>query len=121
MSSIALVERVTCRRVTLFLSRRKILKHRKFISASTEESNFLSDYCDDAINYANVKKPERSNGTSSHVVTGNVKKSSNIDAAAAAAAATAADMNVHRTASFSFFNVFFDIVFWPFVFLRGRR
>jgi len=32
-----------------------------------------------------------------------------------------AGIKTYRTASLSFFNVFFDIVFWPFVFLRAKQ
>jgi len=92
-------------------ARRKLIKNRKFVDASTEDSSLLSDYS--GVNYTNdIKATARNNGMPR--ATGHVKRSS-------VAANTATRMNVHRTASFSFFNVFFDIVFWPFVFLRAKR
>jgi hypothetical protein len=91
-------------------ARRKLIKNRKFVDASTEDSSLLSDYS--GINYTNnVKATAKSNGMPR--VTDQIKRSS--------AAANTARMKVHRTASFSFLNVFFDIVFWPFVFLRAKR
>ncbi|RLU16376.1 hypothetical protein DMN91_010444 [Ooceraea biroi] len=87
----------------------KTIKHRKFVDASTEDSNLLSDYS--GINYSKVKGAGRNNGVSN--VTSHVKKSS--------ATSDTARINIPRTASFSFFNVFFDIVFWPFVFFRAKR
>lgn len=81
------------------------MRHRKFIEANSEDLDSVSDY--NAINYSNGKTNRRNN-ESNHIT----KPSSIVNHTR---------MKTYRTNSFSFFNVFFDIVFWPFVFLRAKQ
>ncbi|XP_050447512.1 uncharacterized protein LOC126849592 [Cataglyphis hispanica] len=87
---------------------RKPIKHRKFIDMDSEDLDLMSD-CN-AINYKNVYSKGKNNGISKfadHVTKSSLTKPSKVQS--------------YQTASVSFFNVFFDIVFWPFVFLRAKQ
>lgn len=97
--------------IRIYTFYRKMLKHHKFVNVSTEGSNFFLDYSD--VNYTNVKGTAEKNKKGTLNAASHVKKSS--------VRSDATRMNIHQTTSFSFFNVFFDIVFWPFVFLRAKR
>ncbi|XP_011052505.1 PREDICTED: uncharacterized protein LOC105144940 [Acromyrmex echinatior] len=83
----------------------KSIRHRKFIDASSEDLD-LPNY--NAINYN--KKSRKNNGSNfaSHIT----KQPSIVNHS---------KMKTDQKTSFSFFNVFFDIVFWPFVFLRAKQ
>lgn len=74
----------------------------------SEDLDLMSDY--NAINYKNVHSNGKNNRMSNFA--GHVMKSSS---------AKPAKIQTYQTTSFSFFNVFFDIVFWPFVFLRAKQ
>lgn len=80
------------------------MRHRKFIDASSED--LLSNY--NAINY---NKTNRKNNGSNFA--GHITKQPSI--------VNHTKMKTYQTTSFSFFNVFFDIVFWPFVFFRAKQ
>ncbi|KYQ48045.1 hypothetical protein ALC60_13005 [Trachymyrmex zeteki] len=82
----------------------KSMRHRKFIDASSED--LLSNY--NAINY---NKTNRKNNGSNFA--GHITKQPSI--------VNHTKMKTYQTTSFSFFNVFFDIVFWPFVFFRAKQ
>ncbi|KYN01249.1 hypothetical protein ALC62_07868 [Cyphomyrmex costatus] len=82
----------------------KSMRHRKFIDASSEDLDLLSDY--NAINYNKTKK--KNNGLN----VGHTTKQPSI---------VHTKMKTYQTTSFSFFNVFFDIVFWPFIFVRAKQ
>ncbi|XP_028048009.2 uncharacterized protein LOC105829037, partial [Monomorium pharaonis] len=84
-------------------------RHRKVIDMSSEDLD-SSDY--NAANYGNdnSKTNKKNNGSN---FTGHIRKSSSI--------INHTKVKTCRTTSFSFFNVFFDIVFWPFVFLRAKQ
>jgi len=82
------------------------MKHDKFIDVSSEDLD-SSDY--NVINYNNGKINKKSNGSN---LAGHMKQSSIINHT---------KMKTYRTTSFSFLNIFFDIVFWPFVFLRAKQ
>lgn len=84
------------------------MRHRKFIDASSEDLDSVSDY--NAINYSNSKTIRRNNASN---LASHITKPSSI--------VNHTRMKTYRTSSFSFFNVFFDIVFWPFVFLRAKQ
>ncbi|XP_077254780.1 uncharacterized protein LOC143893374 [Temnothorax americanus] len=85
----------------------KSMRHRKSVNVSSEDLD-SSDY--NAINYGDGKMNKKDNG--SNLASHNTKPSSIVNRTR---------MKTHRTTSFSFFNVFFDIVFWPFVFLRPKQ
>ncbi|KAL6442229.1 hypothetical protein ACFW04_002474 [Cataglyphis niger] len=88
--------------------KKKPIKHRKFIDMDSEDLDLMSD-CN-ALNYRNVYSKGKNNGISKfadHVMKSSLTKSSKVQS--------------YQTASVSFFNVFFDIVFWPFVFLRAKQ
>lgn len=68
---------------------------------SSDDLNLLSDYS--AIDFS--KENTKNNKISSHVAQSSLRVNS----------------ATRKTSSLSFFNVFFDIVFWPFVFLRAKR
>lgn len=74
----------------------------------TEDLDLMSDY--NVINYKNVHSNRKNNRTSNfanHVVKSSLAKPAKIQ--------------TYQTTNFSFFNVFFDIVFWPFIFFRAKQ
>lgn len=73
----------------------------------SEDFDVLSDY--NAIHHRNVRSNNnnRISNFAGHPIKSSLAKSAKIQ--------------THRTTSFSFFNVFFDIVFWPFIFLRTKQ
>lgn len=82
--------------------------HSKVTDVSSEDLDSLSDY--NAINYNNGKTNRKKNEAN---LAGHITKQSST--------VNHTRMKTYRTNNFSFFNVFFDIVFWPFVFLRAKQ
>lgn len=74
----------------------------------SEDLDLMPDY--NATNYKNVHSNRKNNPKSNfanHVIKPSLTKPAKIQA--------------YRTTNFSFFNVFFDIVFWPFIFFRAKQ
>lgn len=84
------------------------MKYHKCIDVSSSEDLDSSDY--NAINYSNSNISKKINGP--NLASHNTKPASIVNHTR---------MKTYRPTSFSFFNVFFDIVFWPFVFLRAKQ
>ncbi|XP_018357899.1 PREDICTED: uncharacterized protein LOC108757802 isoform X2 [Trachymyrmex cornetzi] len=82
----------------------KSMRHRKFIDASSEDLDLLPNY--NTINYN--KTNGKNNGSN---FAGHITKQSSI--------VNHTKMKTYQKTNF--FNVFFDIVFWPFVFLRAKQ
>ncbi|XP_025988725.2 uncharacterized protein LOC105204105 isoform X1 [Solenopsis invicta] len=85
----------------------KSMSHRKFVDTSSEDLD-SSDY--NVINYSNGKTNKKTNGPN---LANHITKPSQI--------INHTKMKTYQTTNFTFFNVFFDIVFWPFVFLRAKQ
>ncbi|XP_029046892.2 uncharacterized protein LOC114877914 isoform X2 [Osmia bicornis bicornis] len=83
------------------------LKHRKYLDTSTEDVDASSDDNDE-----NDKKKKRNRLKAKVPLIQQVKTSSIIN--------TSPKISTRRT-SFSFLNTLFDIVFWPYLFLKTNR
>nr|XP_034178424.1 uncharacterized protein LOC117603401 isoform X1 [Osmia lignaria]XP_034178451.1 uncharacterized protein LOC117603401 isoform X1 [Osmia lignaria] len=83
------------------------LKHRKYLDTSTEDVDASSDD-----NEENDKKKKRNRLKAKVPLMQQVKTSSIIN--------TSPKISTRRT-SFSFLNTLFDIVFWPYLFLKTNR
>ncbi|XP_032674547.1 uncharacterized protein LOC116845665 [Odontomachus brunneus] len=84
---------------------RKSMGDSEFTDMSSEDTDLLSDY---AVSYNRAKTNGRNKEASRH--TCRVMKSSLLT-----------NNSARMRTSFSFFNVFFDIVFWPFILLRTKQ
>ncbi|XP_043508800.1 uncharacterized protein LOC122528115 isoform X1 [Frieseomelitta varia] len=84
------------------------LKYRKYIEATSEDVNVSSDHSDE------YSKKERTNRyKAKYTLTQRIKTSSIVRAPP--------KITNRRRTSFSFFNTLFDIVFWPYLFLKTNR
>ncbi|XP_011636574.1 uncharacterized protein LOC105426870 [Pogonomyrmex barbatus] len=91
-------------------SNRKSVRHRKLIDLSSEDLNFSDD---NVVNYSRVKTSRKDDRMTNLASRGCFTKSS--------MSVNHTKVKTYETTSSSFFNVFFDIVFWPFVFFRAKR
>lgn len=82
------------------------LKHRKYVYTSTEDmEDMVSSDCS--------KKGRKIRYKSKNILNQRIKASSIIH--------TTPKISHRRRTSFSFFNTLFDIVFWPYLFLKTNR
>ncbi|KAK9299329.1 hypothetical protein QLX08_007587 [Tetragonisca angustula] len=84
------------------------LKYRRYIEATSEDVDVSSDHSDE------YSKKERTNRyKAKYTLTQRIKTSSIVRAPP--------KITNRRRTSFSFFNTLFDIVFWPYLFLKTNR
>ncbi|KOC60632.1 hypothetical protein WH47_07993 [Habropoda laboriosa] len=83
-------------------------KHRKYINMSMEDANVSSD-----CNSEEGKKRKRSRIKGKNTLSQRIRTSTIANASPKASNS--------RRSNFSFFNTLFDIVFWPYVFLKAKH
>ncbi|XP_076476843.1 uncharacterized protein LOC143303018 isoform X2 [Bombus vancouverensis nearcticus] len=84
------------------------LKYRKYIETTSEDVDISSD-----CNSEYSKKEKRGQHKAKYILTHRIKTSSIVHAPP--------KITNRRRTSFSFFNTLFDIVFWPYLFLKTNR
>ncbi|XP_026673234.1 uncharacterized protein LOC108629603 [Ceratina calcarata] len=81
------------------------LKHRKYVDSSSENVDVSSD--------CNSENMKRRKSRRKSILTHRIKTNSMINASP--------KISNRRRSNFSFFNTLFDIVFWPYLFLKTNR
>ncbi|XP_017754375.1 PREDICTED: uncharacterized protein LOC108546676, partial [Eufriesea mexicana] len=84
------------------------LKHRKHVYTSSEDVGALTD-----CNSEHGKKERKDQHKTKSTLTQRVKTNSIVNASP--------KISNRRQSNFSFFNALFDIIFWPYLFLKANR